>query len=208
MSHNLAKVVAPPIAPPLMSLDIGVWADDPSRDCLRGDAVTARLYEISEMEMAQGISWTRLASIFHPDDFARGDTEQRRWTRGEGGLFVWEHRIVPASGVVRWVLARGYFKRDADGLVRGSGIIVDLTDSRTDGGAMEPSSYLLTHEPFGSPAERMAEHAIKIWQTASELDPAEEARVRPLIRALMHELGCQIAAAIGGTRPPSGRAPH
>jgi hypothetical protein len=206
MPPNFAKETLPLVAPSLTILEIGVWADDPANDCLRGDAVMARLYEIPEDEMAQGISWTRLAALFHPDDLARGDTEQRRWTRGNGGLFLWEHRIVPASGTVRWVLARGHFARDADGRMRGSGIIVDLTDTRAEGVADEPPSFLLMHEPFSSPVERMANHAIQIWQMANDLDPAGEVRVRPLIRALMYELGCQIAAAVRGA--PPGRATH
>jgi hypothetical protein len=182
-------------------LSIGLWEDDVQADCLRGDAVMARMYGLSEDEADQGISWTRLSSIYHPEDPA-WDTACRRRVREEGGLFVWEHRIVPAPDLERWVLVRGHFERSADGHMRGRGIVIDITDTRSDGYAGGASRFLLAPEAMSSPAERMAKRALEMWEMMHELEAARAARLEPLLKAVMLELGCEIAASLlVGTSP-------
>ncbi|MGU3287510.1 MULTISPECIES: PAS domain-containing protein [Methylobacterium] len=185
---------------PLTNLNIGLWEDDVDNDCIRGDAVFARIYGLLDAETTQGISWSRLVSIFHPEDLAL-DTVRRRRVREEGGLFVWEHRIIPVPGVVRWVLARGHFERSLDGGMRGRGILIDVTDSRTEGYVDGPSRFLGVPEATLSPAERMAERALELWELRDELSADSAARLQPLIHALMFELGREIAASL-----PEGRA--
>lgn len=185
---------------PLTILNIGLWEDDVETDCLRGDAVMARMYGLSEDEAAAGIPWARLISIYHPEDPA-WDTACRRRVREEGGLFVWEHRILPTPDIVRWVLVRGHFERSADGRMRGRGIVIDVTDTRSDDSAGEPSRFLLAPEVVGSPAERMAERALEMWEMMHELDSARVARLKPLMKVVMLELGSEIAESLLGKKP-------
>lgn len=181
---------------PLTSLNIGLWESDVEGDCIRGDVVMAQILGLSSADAARGISIRRLLSIFHPEDLA-ADTVRRRQVHEEGGLFVWEHRILPAPGIVRWVLSRGHFERDQNGRMRGRGIIIDVTDTRTEEGA---SRFLAVPAAIGTPVERMAERALELWELMHELEAGAAARFEPLLQALMLELGRQIASSL-----PEGR---
>ena len=189
---------------PLTALNIGLWEDDVDADRLRGDAVMARMYGLSEAEAHQGISWTRLSSIFHPEDLV-WDRERRRRVREEGGLFVWEHRIVPTPGIVRWVLVRGRFDRDANGRRRGRGIVIDLTDTRIEEHIEGLPRFHAMQEAKGSAVERMAEHALELRELMHELDAGRAARLKAPLETLMFELGREIAASLPEERPT--RAP-
>lgn len=190
---------------------IGVWETDFEADRTRGDAVMARLFGWSEAEAAEGVPISRLLSAFHPDDLEQDQVRRRRVVE-EGGVFVWEHRVVLAPGVVRWVLARGQYRRNANGRMYGRGIVVDVTDSRNDGHTDGPARFLTAHEASGSPLERMAERALEIWEMARDLDAEATKHLRPLIDGLLHELGRQITASLseGGlvTYPPPDLTVH
>lgn len=187
---------------PLAALSIGVWETDIEADRTRGDAVMARLFGLSEAEAAEGVAIARLLAIFHPDDLAQ-DRERRRLVVEEGGVFVWEHRVVPAQGVVRWVLARGCYQRDASGRMYGRGIILDVTDSRSDGHTDGPARFLSAREGPGSVLERMTERALEIERMGRDLDTEAAKSMRPLIEKLLHELGRQIAATLVQAPPSS-----
>ncbi|MCJ2132498.1 PAS domain-containing protein, partial [Methylobacterium sp. J-026] len=165
--------------------------EDVGADRVRGDAVMARMFGLSDAEVTEGISRAHLMSLFHPEDVDQ-DPELRRSVRDEGGLFVWEHRIVPAPGVVRWVLARGHYKRDTKGRMCGHGIVIDVTDSRTDG----PASFLAAYEAPGAVLEHIADCAIEACELIRTLEADKSVRLRPLIEALLHELGRQLAASL------------
>ena len=174
---------------------IGFWETDFEADRTRGDAVMARLFGWSEAEAAEGVAISRLVSVFHPDDLAR-DQERRRRVHEEGGVFVWEHRVVPAPGVVRWVLARGQYWRDANGRMFGRGIVIDVTDTRRDGHTDGPAQFLTTPEVSGPLLERMAERALEIEEMGRGLDDETATRVRPLVEGLLYELSRQISASL------------
>ncbi|WP_267428358.1 PAS domain-containing protein [Methylobacterium sp. GC_Met_2] len=184
---------------PLTSLNIGLWESDVAGDCIRGDVVMAQIFGLSSVDAARGISIRRLLSIFHPEDLA-ADTVRRRQVHEEGGLFVWEHRILPAPGIVRWALARGHFERDLNGRMRGRGIIIDVTDTRAEGGAEGSSRFLAVPAAIGTPVERMAERALELWELMHELEAGAASHLEPLLQALMLELGRQIASSL-----PEGR---
>ncbi|MDN3572523.1 PAS domain-containing protein [Methylobacterium longum] len=162
----------------------------------------ARLFGLSEAEAAEGVAIARLLAIFHPDDLEQ-DRERRRLVVEEGGVFVWEHRVVPAQGVVRWVLARGCYQRDASGRMYGRGIILDVTDSRSDGHTDGPARFLSAREGPGSVLERMTERALEIERMGRDLDTEAAKSMRPLIEKLLHELGRQIAATLVQAPPSS-----
>nr|WP_301335289.1 PAS domain-containing protein [Methylobacterium fujisawaense] len=187
----------------MSALGVGMWEDVPHLGRVRGDATMARIFGLTEAEAAQGVSWEQLSALFHPEDLAR-DQIQRRRVRDEGGLFAWEHRIVPAPGLVRWVLARGRFERRADGLVYGRGIVIDITDSRTEGPFEPPAGFLGAPAEQGSVVEQMADGAMRLWERLGDLGLDEAKRVQPLLEALLYELGRQIAASLSGP-PPDGQ---
>lgn len=187
----------------MSALGVGMWEDVPHLGRVRGDATMARIFGLTEAEAAQGVSWEQLSALFHPEDLAR-DQIQRRRVRDEGGLFAWEHRIVPAPGLVRWVLARGRFERRADGLVYGRGIVIDITDSRTEGPFEPPAGFLGAPAEQGSVVEQMADGAMRMWERLGDLGLDEAKRVQPLLEALLYELGRQIAASLSGP-PPDGQ---
>ena len=180
---------------PLNALSIGMWEDDVGTDRIRGDAVMARIYGLTEERAAAGLTWAELSRFFHSDDMPDDPLPHRR-VREEGGLFVWEHRVVPESGVVRWVLARGHFDRHPQtGVVRGRGILVDMTDVRTDGHA-DGSMNFLSKDIAAPLLERIADKALEISEMLRGLDRAEAKRLKPLLDALLYELGRQIAASL------------
>ena len=191
---------------PLAAPSIGVWETDIEADRTRGDAVMARLFGLSEAEAAEGVAIARLLSAFHPDDLKQ-DQARRRRVVDEGGVFVWEHRIVPAPGILRWVLARGHYRRDANGRMFGCGIVLDVTDSHGDGRTDGPARFLSTREAPGSLLERITERVLEVERMGRDLDPEAAKTLRPLIESLLHALGRQIAAALAQELRPSRRMP-
>lgn len=191
----------------MSALGVGMWEDVPHLGRVRGDATMARIFGLTEAEAAQGVSWEQLSALFHPEDLAR-DQIQRRRVRDEGGLFAWEHRIVPAPGLVRWVLARGRFERRADGQIYGRGIVIDITDSRTEGPFEPPAGFLGAPAEQGSVVEQMADGAMRLWERLGDLGLDEAKRVQPLLEALLYELGRQIAASLSGPPPNGQRRPR
>ena len=185
----------------LAAPSIGVWETDLEADLTRGDAVVARLFGWSEAEAEEGVPISRFLSAIHPDDLAQGQ-ERRRRIREEGGVFVWEHRVVPAPGVVRWVLARGQFWRDANGRMFGRGIVIDVTDSRRDGHTDGPARFLTTPEVSGPLLKSIAERALEIEEMGRGLDDETARQVRPLIEGLLYELGRQISASLAEDPTP------
>ncbi|MCJ2136996.1 PAS domain-containing protein [Methylobacterium sp. J-026] len=165
-----------------------------------------RMYGLSDAETAEGISRSDLFSIFHPDEVAQ-DPELRRSVREEGGLFVWEHRIMPAPGIVRWILVRGHYKRGADGQMRGRGIVIDVTDSRIDGQIDGPARFLTAYEAPGAILERIADRAIEACELIRTLEADKSVHLRLLIDALLHELGCQLATSLQDD-PPAPKRPR
>ncbi|MCJ2097259.1 diguanylate cyclase, partial [Methylobacterium sp. E-046] len=64
-----------------------------------------------------------------------------------------------------------------------------------------PSRYLAVRDAAGSAIDHMAEGALKLWEHMHQLDDDSAARLRPLLQALLFELGSQIAASL-----PDGQA--
>lgn len=193
------------------SLAIGHWEDDVEANRITGDAVMARLFGLAPQEMADGITHARMMSMFHPED-RDTDTAHRRRVRDDGGAFAWEHRIVVPSGEVRWILARGQFVRDVEGRVRGSGVVIDMTDTRVHDTGPGPAAFLAA-DGGGPPLERMADRILEAWALSSEVGKADWSKLRPLFEVILLELGRRIAVALpDGTarviEPPRKRGIH
>ena len=189
---------------PLAMLRIGLWEDNVSIDRIRGDAVMASMYGLTETEAEQGLSWANLSSRFHPDDL-QSEPSRHRHVRENGGLFVWEHRILPAPGVARWVLARGHFERDTNGQMCGRGIIIDVTGTRIDGHVDGPSRFLASHGSSESVLDCIASQAMEIFNMVRSLDGAGQ--LRPLMEAFLYEVGQQLAKSLQNERTALERPP-
>ncbi|TXM66860.1 PAS domain-containing protein [Methylobacterium sp. WL120] len=173
---------------------IGRWEDDVEANLIRGDAVMAHLFGLPPEEMADGITLSQMLSMFHPDD-RDADTAHRRRVREDGGAFAWEHRVVTPAGEVRWILARGQFVRDANGRVRGSGVVIDMTDTRVHDTGPGSAAFLAA-DGGGPPLERMADRIVDAWEMSGGVGSDDWDRLRPLFENLLFELGRQIAATL------------
>ena len=179
------------------TLAIGRWEDDVEANLIRGDVVMAHLFGLPPEDMADGITLAQMLSMFHPEDRA-ADTAHQRRVREDGGSFAWEHRVVTPAGEVRWILARGQFVRDANGRVRGSGVVIDMTDTRVHDTGPGSAAFLAA-DGGGPPLERMADRILDAWEMSSGVDSNDWARLRPLFEKLLFELGRQIAASLPET---------
>ena len=179
---------------PLTDLGIGLWEDDGTggEHSIRGDAVLARMYGLTEAQATQGISFDELRALFHPDDLDR-DKAMRQRVRETGGLFVWEHRILPEPNVVRWVLVRGHFARGPNGYVSGRGISIDVTHARGDG---EASRFLEARETGGPPIDVIADYTLRVREMLGELDAEGAARLQAPLDALLYEIGRRLAISL------------
>ena len=103
--------------------------------------------------------------------------------------FVAEYRVLSADGVTRWVLDRGYTIRDACGRpVRGRGIIVDITQSRTG----RLTSTADAPDFFLPPLEEAVDLAMAAQKAIIKLqDPALKAQVDALLLSLGRRLAQQ-----------------
>ncbi|MEE7462841.1 diguanylate cyclase [Methylobacterium fujisawaense] len=190
----LQKLTSPSIAQAFSIFGIGTWERDFFGERVHGDAIMANIFGLTQEEASAGVSLARFAAAFHPEDRAEGEARRQRAMQ-DGGIFVVEHRTVPAPGTVRWVMARGHYERDDTGrVVRVRGTLIDVTDSRIDGQVEGQACFVQRSSTATAALERMAEHMLEVWQTADKLEPEQAGRLRPLIQLLLHELGGQLVA--------------
>lgn len=166
----------------------GSWDWDIVANVVQADAFVALLFNVDPEQAAAGLPLTAYIDGIHPDDqehvhaLILGCIE-------EDAPFVAEYRVRSADGITRWVLDRGYIIRDASGRpVRGRGIIVDITCSRT-GKLISATGEAVSSLP---PLEKAAEHLLAARQAIAELgDPALKARADGLLLELGRKLAQQ-----------------
>jgi PAS domain S-box-containing protein len=118
----------------------------------------------------------------HPDDRARVEAEMPGLG---GGAFDVEFRVVRPDGKVRWVRARGFPVRQANGKVfRVAGVAEDITERRE--AEFERERLLRREQSARAEAERREE----------ELERVTESRAR-LIRGFTHDVKNPLGAADG-----------
>ena len=164
----------------------GTWDWDIASDHVRADTFVALLFNVDPGAAAAGVPLPAYIDGIHPDDQEHVHALIRR-SVDEDIPFVAEYRVLSADGLTRWVLDRGYTIRDAAGRpVRGHGIIVDITRSRTDrrtSGTRGPAVSV-------SALEHAAEQVLAAQQAIARLlDPDLKARAD----ALLLELGRKLA---------------
>ena len=164
----------------------GAWDWDIASDLVCADTFVALLFNVDPEEAAAGLPLSAYIDGMHQDDQEHVHSLIRRCI-DEDTPFVAEFRVRSADGVIRWVLDRGYIIRDQAGRpVRGRGVIVDITSSRTGrftSAASDPA-------PLVSPLEQAAEHVLAAQQVIARLqDPELKARAD----ALLMDVGRRLA---------------
>ncbi|WP_331327577.1 PAS domain-containing protein [Methylobacterium fujisawaense] len=178
----------------LNGLSIGTWELDFVARRISGDAMFARLFGVTPDEAQAGISLEQFAAAFHPEDRALIQKRHAAALEG-GGVFVLEHRTEPAPGIQYRVLARGRFERDESGIVtRGHGICVDITDLIEDGQTRGPL-HVRVSDGQADAIDQFTDQALRLWELLDGLEVPAAERLRPLMRALLIELGRQLAQA-------------
>jgi hypothetical protein len=144
---------------------IGRWEYDVANDRVYADALVALVFNIDPAKTAAGTSLGTFLAGVHPEDRERFTREIKLST--ETGLCcAFEYRVCSADGVVRWVLDRGRIALDEAGRPqRGSGVLIDITQSRS--GGHERSSDPGCHAQH--PLERAAEHCLAAREAIYEL---------------------------------------
>lgn len=169
----------------------GNWSWDAASDRARSDRFAARLFDVDPEEAEAGLPLSAYAAGVHAADRSRLLTTFREAARN-GWPYVTEFRVCFSDGVLRWVLARGRFSRNHMGRpVGGCGIVVDITDLRTNDGDLafaQPETVFLTGEP---PLERAAAAAMMAYRAIDAVpDPGLKARAE----ALLFDIGRKLAA--------------
>ncbi|MGI5863463.1 MAG: PAS domain S-box protein [Myxococcales bacterium] len=188
-----------------------LWRDEPGWPV---DYVSQnfRQYGYEPEELVSGrLSY---ASIVHPDDLPRVESELEKQKRSGADLFVQEYRLVTRSGETRWVEERTTLVRDPSGKVaRFEGITLDITRRKSDEALIRRQLILLrelldaipmpvyyqdanlAYQGCNSAFERMIgrSRAEIIGATAFDLWPSDLARTyEQMDRALLESPGVQV----------------
>lgn len=106
---------------------IGTWSWDIPADRFYGDASVARIFCVSQADIAGG-SLSRLIASIHPEDWPQVNTLINQ-AINNGEHYEASYRVLQTDGSWRWVTARGKVERDAEGqAVRFPGVVIDITD--------------------------------------------------------------------------------
>ncbi|WP_039902081.1 PAS domain-containing protein [Methylobacterium sp. GXF4] len=166
----------------------GSWDWNIPSDLVRADTFVALLFNVDPGEASVGLPLSAYIDGIHRDDREHVHALIRRCI-DEDSPFVAEYRVLSADGVTRWVLDRGHIIRDATGRpVRGRGVIVDITRSRT-------GRFTSTEDApdlFVPPLERAADLIIDAQKLIIESqDPALKAHIDVLLLALGRKIAQQ-----------------
>ena len=114
----------------LDAADISTWDYDAANNVLLPDDNMAALMMLTGDASRSGGSLEAFVSRCHPDDRERvRDSLHEALLRGEHWRS--EHRVLPAEGGPRWVVAHGRIERDVQGHAqRMPGVLVDITDRK------------------------------------------------------------------------------
>lgn len=165
---------------------VGRWVVDVERNIVTADALVAFLFGFTPTQVDGGVTLEAFNGGVHPDDRAYAMESVRRCVR-EGGWFIVEHRVRSADGRTRRILARGRFDRNDIGMVSsGSGIVVDITNSREDG---DPTRGF----GAGGTVGLLEQATDLILESHDLLDRTGERQAIALAEALLLELGRSIA---------------
>ena len=182
------------VARALAASNVGTWEWRIADDVVRCDAAAATMLGIPLATIGRGTTLGLFLDRIHPQDRPRiativGDL------RRHGGLYVAQYRAVLAPDDVRWILARGRFVVGTDGIVdEARGIVIDVTESSRDG-YLDEATFCAIDAPTGG-IDRVAEMALALFTVAEGLAAPDFERLKPLMDALLHEIGRQLVGTV------------
>ena len=176
----------------LLASQVGTWESNVTTDRTVADATTAFLFGVDEGEASRGLPLLCYTRNIHPDDQAEF-RQKLGMVRDRGGLFVIEYRTCPAPMDVRWVLARGRYERDPlTGQMVGRGIVIDITESKSDG-RVEDRAFFVASDRGQPSLEHIAELTLKARGEIDELGEQETSPLRRAVDALLWIIGRTLA---------------
>ena len=112
------------------STGLGVWDWDVGSDRVVAGGPFAQIYGVKPEVARTGITIESFLKAIHRDDLDRVVTAIREAMR-TGDRFAEEYRLLQPGGTIRWVLAQGRPKLDAEGRpVRFPGVSFDITERK------------------------------------------------------------------------------
>ncbi len=132
---------------------IGSWAWDVATDRVQWSDEMCRIFGV---EPGTSPDFESYVSLLHPDDRERARTVIRQAAESGAGEYEFDHRVLLASGQLRWLRGRGVVERAPDGeVVRMSGTTQDVTDLRNaDEQAEEATRRLFLLQQMAMAANR------------------------------------------------------
>jgi PAS domain S-box-containing protein len=121
---------------------VGTWDWNIPDNIVTSDDKFAAMYGIDPLRAGLGVPIESFLAAIHPDD--RAKVEQDIATvLAEGSRLQSEYRLLAPDGGVRWVIASGSPRPDANGKpVRLPGVVVDVTEQRRISEALAESELL------------------------------------------------------------------
>ncbi|MFF9548743.1 PAS domain-containing protein [Methylobacterium fujisawaense] len=175
----------------LAESDVGTWTWHIADDVLECDAAAATVLGLPRPKGSRGTPFAAFLEHIHPEDRRRIGciiADLRR----KGGLYIAQYRTVPVPGEVRWVLVRGRYIRNAEGVVdEAHGIVIDVTACSREG-FLDESAFYATDAAAGG-IDQVAEMALALYTAAENgLSRPGFDRLKPLLDMLLHQIGRQL----------------
>lgn len=176
----------------LIASQVGIWETDFANDRTVADSITAALFGLDPVQAAIGLPLAAYTKAILPADqdefFANIDRVCEH-----GGLFVVEYRVRSAERGVRWVLARGHYKRNPQtGKVLGRGIVVDITEGKLNGQLEDRALFVLPNKNE-APLDQIATYALQARRAVDDVAGHEEPALRSAIDGLLWAVGRALA---------------
>ncbi|AMB48220.1 MULTISPECIES: PAS domain-containing protein [Methylobacteriaceae] len=176
----------------LIASQVGIWETDFANDRTVADSITAALFGLDPVQAAIGLPLAAYTKAILPADqnefFANIDRVCEH-----GGLFVVEYRVRSADRGVRWVLARGHYKRNPrTGKVLGRGIVVDITEGKLNG-QVEDRALFVSPNKNEAPLDQIATYALKARRAVDDVAGHEKTALRSAIDGLLWAVGRALA---------------
>lgn len=109
---------------------VGTWDWDVVNNIVTSDDKFAQMYNLDPLQAGLGVPIGQFLQAVHPDDVERLGEEIGTVLR-DGSSLRSEYRLVGEDGTIRWVIASGRPRLDAEGKAqRFPGVVVDVTEQR------------------------------------------------------------------------------
>jgi hypothetical protein len=175
-----------------MASQVGTWEFDVTTDRAVADATTAFLFGVDPDEASRGLPLISYTRNIHPDDQAEF-RQKVAFVRDRGGLFLVEYRNYLSPTGVRWVLLRGSYERDpSTGKIMRRGIVIDITDSKSDG-EIEDRAFFIEPDKTEPSLKHVANLIVEARCVIDELGEQPGSPLRTAVDVLLWNIGRALA---------------